>query len=231
MSSTLNSALSQQSAPSSLRAESLDLSSVDRSAGRLRRVVRAASACWRFYCANSYGARLEPWPFIFWRCSPTIRISWPRFIARITRMTEFEKYRIFTVHVALLLGAGRSRHACLVSAASLDFHALHLLEPVALHGTKLRVADDVRAPRGRFAHVQPNGGRCSLSFIASFILLMLSFHTGASGDALILSLGLASEIHFPARAVLRFFLSEPVAGLWFRWRVAAAFARSFARLR
>jgi hypothetical protein len=41
-----------------------------------------------------------------------------------------------------------------------------------------------------------------LSFIASYILLMLSFHTGASGDALILSLGLAAKFTLPARAVL-----------------------------
>jgi tetratricopeptide (TPR) repeat protein len=44
-----------------------------------------------------------------------------------------------------------------------------------------------------------------LSFIASYILLMLSFHTGASGDALILSLGLAAKFTLPARAVLALF--------------------------
>ena len=44
-----------------------------------------------------------------------------------------------------------------------------------------------------------------LSFIASYILLMLSFHTGASGDPLILSLGLAAKFTLPARAALALF--------------------------
>src|SRR5205814_1217277 len=41
-----------------------------------------------------------------------------------------------------------------------------------------------------------------LSFIASFLLLMLSFHTGPSGDRLILSLDLPARVTVPARAVL-----------------------------
>jgi tetratricopeptide (TPR) repeat protein len=44
-----------------------------------------------------------------------------------------------------------------------------------------------------------------LSFIASFLLLMLSFHTGPAGDALILSLGLPARVTLPARAVLAMF--------------------------
>jgi tetratricopeptide (TPR) repeat protein len=44
-----------------------------------------------------------------------------------------------------------------------------------------------------------------LAFLASYILLMLSFHTGASGDSLILSLGLAAKFTLPARAVLALF--------------------------
>jgi hypothetical protein len=50
------------------------------------------------------------------------------------------------------------------------------------------------------------------SFIASYILLMLSFHTGASGDALILSLGLAAKFTLPARSVLALFFVG--AGGW-----------------
>jgi tetratricopeptide (TPR) repeat protein len=44
-----------------------------------------------------------------------------------------------------------------------------------------------------------------LSFTASYVLLMLSFHTGASGDALVLSLGLAAKFTLPARAALALF--------------------------
>jgi tetratricopeptide (TPR) repeat protein len=44
-----------------------------------------------------------------------------------------------------------------------------------------------------------------LSFIVSFLLLMLSFHTGSSGDALILSLGLPARVTLPVRAALAMF--------------------------
>jgi tetratricopeptide (TPR) repeat protein len=44
-----------------------------------------------------------------------------------------------------------------------------------------------------------------LGFVASFLLLMLSFHTGASGDAMILSLGLPGKFTLPARGVLAVF--------------------------
>src|SRR5580704_11216845 len=63
--------------------------------------------------------------------------------------------------------AGRSRHALLVRAASLDFHALYLLEPVALHRAKFRIADDVLPARGRLAH---GGGTPSASpFVYRFL--------------------------------------------------------------
>src|SRR5208283_4752127 len=54
-------------------------------------------------------------------------------------------------HRVAACGRG-SRHAPVVRAASLDLHALYLLEPMALHRAKLRVVDDVRPPRGSVAH-------------------------------------------------------------------------------
>src|SRR5437016_2067641 len=48
----------------------------------------------------------------------------------------------------VVAGASWGPGAHLVSAASRDFHAVYLLDPMALHGTKFRVADDVRAPFG-----------------------------------------------------------------------------------
>ena len=52
-----------------------------------------------------------------------------------------------------------------------------------------------------------------LSFIASFLLLMLSFHTGPFGDPLILSLDLPAEFTLPARAMLGCFFVGPADGL------------------
>ena len=52
----------------------------------------------------------------------------------------------------------------------------------------------------------PNERRAlHLSFIASYVLLLLSFHTGASGDPLILSLGLPAKLTLPLRAGLALF--------------------------
>src|SRR5438445_11040688 len=63
----------------------------------------------------------------------------------------------------VVAGAGRSDRARLVSASSLDFHAVHLLEPVALHGAKFRIADDVRAPLGAGAEFR--GKKCNSSLV------------------------------------------------------------------
>ena len=82
--------------------------------------------------------------FTCWRCCSTIRTSWRRYTAPITRTAEFEKYSIFTLHITLLLAlAGVLAHA--VPAAPMGVHALYLLEPMALQRAKFRTADDVRA--------------------------------------------------------------------------------------
>src|SRR5580704_3223743 len=59
-------------------------------------------------------------------------------------------------------GAGRSDCPRLVSAASLDFHFVHLLEPVALHGSKFWADDDVCAAFG--ARAESGGAYCD-SFV------------------------------------------------------------------
>ena len=51
-----------------------------------------------------------------------------------------------------------------------------------------------------------------LAFIASFVLLMLSFHTGPSSDPLILSLGLPGKFTLPARGALALFFAGATGG-------------------
>src|ERR1700739_1856488 len=60
---------------------------------------------------------------------------------------------ISPVHRARRVAPGGGWLGCapVVPAAAVDFHAVHLLEPVALHGTKLRAIDDVRATLGASA--------------------------------------------------------------------------------
>ncbi len=58
-----------------------------------------------------------------------------------------------------------------------------------------------------------------LSFVASFLMLMLSFQTGASGDPTHLVVGIAGEIYVArARGSGCFFYWQQRLGAFFRWR-------------
>ena len=91
-----------------------------------------------------------------------IIFNYPHFMATVYRAYHtretFEKYKFFTLHLTSAAGAYWNPAPHVVSIVSLGFHALHLLEPLALLGPELRIADDVRATRRR----NGNGGRASL---------------------------------------------------------------------
>jgi tetratricopeptide (TPR) repeat protein len=156
-----------------------------------------------FYFANSYG---RGWSVAFYFLA--LLSNYPHFMATVYRAyhtrDEFEKYRIYTVHVALLL-----------AVAGVVTHVWHGLLPWIFtlyicwspwHYTGQNFG--LLMMFARRAGVSPTEAErraLRLSFVASYILLMLSFHTGASGDALILSLGLAAKFTLPARAVLALF--------------------------
>ncbi|MGC1367458.1 MAG: tetratricopeptide repeat protein [Candidatus Acidiferrum sp.] len=156
-----------------------------------------------FYFANSYG---RGWSVAFYFLA--LLSNYPHFMATVYRAyhtrDEFEKYRIYTVHVALLLiMAGVVTH--LWYALLPWIFTLYICwSPWHYTGQNFGLL----MMFGRRAGVSPTETERSalrLSFIASYILLMLSFNTGASGDALILSLGLPARFTLPARAALALF--------------------------
>jgi tetratricopeptide (TPR) repeat protein len=156
-----------------------------------------------FYFANSYG---RGWSVAFYFLA--LLSNYPHFMATVYRAyhtrDEFEKYRIYTVHVALLLAlAGVVTH--LWYALLPWIFTLYICwSPWHYTGQNLGLLM-MFARRAGVSPTEAERRALRLSFVASYILLMLSFHTGASGDALILSLGLVAKFTLPARAVLALF--------------------------
>ncbi len=156
-----------------------------------------------FYFANSYQ---RGWSMAFYFLA--LLSNYPHFMATVYRAyhtrDEFEKYRLYTVHVALLLTvAGIVTHLWYPLLPWI-FTLYICWSPWHYTGQNFGLLM-MFARRAGVAPTQAERRALRLSFIASYILLMLSFHTGASGDALILSLGLAAKFTLPARAVLALF--------------------------
>lgn len=146
------------------------------------------------------------WPFAFYFLA--LLFNYPHFMATIYRAyysyDEFRKYRFFTVHVAFLL-----------AVAGLIAHLWYPLLPWIFtlyicwspwHYTGQNFGLLMMFARRAELAVNENERRAlHLSFIASYVLLMFSFHTGSSSDPLILSLGLPAKFTIPVRAALAAF--------------------------
>jgi Flp pilus assembly protein TadD len=156
-----------------------------------------------FYFANSYG---RGWSVAFYFLA--LLSNYPHFMATVYRAyhtrDEFEKYRIYTVHVALLLAvAGVVTHVW-YGLLPWIFTLYICWSPWHYTGQNFGLLM-MFARRAGVTPTEAERRALRLSFVASYILLMLSFHTGPSGDALILSLGLAAKFTLPARAILSLF--------------------------
>jgi Tfp pilus assembly protein PilF len=156
-----------------------------------------------FYFANSYQ---RGWTVAFYFLA--LLSNYPHFMATVYRAyhtrDEFEKYRVYTVHVALLLAvAGVVAHLW-YGLLPWIFTLYICWSPWHYSGQNFGLMM-IFARRAGVAPTEGERRALRLSFIASYVLLMLSFHTGASGDALILSLGLAARFTVPARAALAVF--------------------------
>jgi tetratricopeptide (TPR) repeat protein len=146
------------------------------------------------------------WSFAFYMLA--LLFNYPHFMATVYRAyhsySEFSKYRVFTVHIALLLAlAGFIAHVWLPLLPWI-FTLYICWSPWHYTGQNFGLMM-MFARRGGLSPTENERQALHLSFIASFILLMLSFQTGTSGDSLILSLGLPSKFTLPARAVLAAF--------------------------
>ena len=156
-----------------------------------------------FYATSTYS---RAWGVAFYFLA--LLFNYPHFMATVYRayhtQTEFEKYRLFTVHTALLLGlAGLVAHLWYPLLPWI-FTLYICWSPWHYTGQNFGLMM-MFARRSGLAPSSTERKAIHLSFIASFLLLMLSFHTGPSGDALILSLGLPAKFTLPARAALALF--------------------------
>jgi Tfp pilus assembly protein PilF len=156
-----------------------------------------------FYFSNSH---TRAWTVAFYFLA--LLSNYPHFMATVYRAyhtrDEFEKYRIYTVHVALLLAAAGVVAHLWYGLLPWIFTLYICWSPWHYTGQNFGLLM-MFAKRAGVSPTESERRALRLSFIASFILLMLSFHTGPSGDSLILSLGLAAKFTLPARAVLALF--------------------------
>jgi tetratricopeptide (TPR) repeat protein len=134
--------------------------------------------------------------------------NYPHFMATVYRAyhtrAEFVKYRIFTVHIALLLAlAGIVAHVWYPLLPWI-FTLYICWSPWHYTGQNFGLLM-MFTRRSGLTPSSAERNAIHLSFLASFLLLMLSFHTGPAGDALILSLGLPAKFTLPARTVLAVF--------------------------
>jgi tetratricopeptide (TPR) repeat protein len=148
----------------------------------------------------------KQWSFAFYTLA--LLFNYPHFMATVYRAYhsygEFARYRIFTVHITLLLA----------------FTGLlaHLWYPVLPWIFTLYICWSPWHYTGqnygllmmfaRRAGIVPSEGErqaLHLAFIASYLMLLFSFHTGPSPDAMILSLGLPAKFTLPVRAMLGVF--------------------------
>jgi tetratricopeptide (TPR) repeat protein len=134
-----------------------------------------------------------------------LAFNYPHFMATVYRAyhtrADFEKYKIFTLHITLLL-----------VLTGVLLHASYRLFPWVFtlyicwspwHYTGQNYGLLMMFARRSGADVTP--GECRSirgAFVASYLMLLASFETGGSTDPLIFSLGLAAKYTLPARLLL-----------------------------
>jgi tetratricopeptide (TPR) repeat protein len=134
--------------------------------------------------------------------------NYPHFMATVYRAyhthTEFAKYRVFTVHIALLLiAAGVVAHLWYPLLPWI-FTLYICWSPWHYTGQNFGLLL-MFAKRSGISPTTLERRALRLAFLASFVMLLLSFHTGASNNPLILSLGLPARITAPVRSTLAAF--------------------------
>src|ERR1700732_2448065 len=153
-----------------------------------------------FYFANSHE---RGWSVAFYFLA--LLSNYPHFMATVYRAyhtrDEFEKYRLYTVHVALLLAlAGGVTH--LWYALLPWIFTLYICwSPWHYTGQNFGLLM-MFARRSGATVTQGERRRMHAAFWASYLMLLVSFETGVSSDPLILSLGLSAKFTLPARLVL-----------------------------
>jgi len=152
------------------------------------------------------GGKSAHWSFAFYLLA--LLFNYPHFMATAYRAyrsyDELTRYRFYTIHVALLL-------ACAGIVAHLWHPALPWIftlyicwSPWHYTGQNFGLAM-MFARRAELSPSENERQALHLSFIASYLMLLLSFHTGASADPMIVSLGIPAMVTLPARITLAVF--------------------------
>jgi len=152
------------------------------------------------------GSKAAQWSFAFYLLA--LLFNYPHFMATAYRAyrsyDELTRYRFYTIHVALLL-------ACAGIVAHLWYPALPWIftlyicwSPWHYTGQNFGLAM-MFARRAELSPTENERQALHLSFIASYLMLLLSFHTGPSADPMIISLGVPSVVTLPARITLAAF--------------------------
>ena len=153
-----------------------------------------------FFASN---ANAQGWTVGFYFVA--LLFNYPHFMATVYRAyhthTEFAKYRVFTVHIALLLiVAGVVAHLWYPLLPWI-FTLYIFWSPWHYTGQNFGLLM-MFARRSEMSPTTMERRALRFAFVASFALLMLSFNTGTSTDPLILSLGLPAKVTLPLRGAL-----------------------------
>jgi Tfp pilus assembly protein PilF len=146
------------------------------------------------------------WSFAFYFLA--LLFNYPHFMATIYRAyhsyDEFTKYRFFTVHVAvLLLAAGVIAHVWYPLLPWI-FTLYICWSPWHYTGQNYGLLM-MFVRRVSLSPTEVERKALHLAFVASYLMLLFSFQTGTSGDALVLSMGLPAKFTLPVRAMLAVF--------------------------
>jgi tetratricopeptide (TPR) repeat protein len=159
------------------------------------------------------------WSFAFYFLA--LIFNYPHFMATVYRAyhtrEQFEKYRIFTLHIAVLLALTGAFTVAWPVLLPWVFTLYICWSPWHYSGQNFGLLM-MFARRNGLSPEKRERQALYAAFIASYVLLMLNFHTGVSTDDMILSLGLPARwVLWPKIALALFFV---FAGGWALTRFA-----------
>jgi tetratricopeptide (TPR) repeat protein len=160
------------------------------------------------------------WSYAFYFLA--LIFNYPHFMATVYRAyhtrEEFQKYRIFTLHLTALL-------ALTAILAHADYRLVPWVFTLYIDWSPWHYTGQnygllmMFVRRGGTAVTNNERRMLHLAFILSYVMLLTSFHSGPSNDPLILSLALPSIVSIPLRVasgVLFVFLAGWVFTAWIR---------------
>ena len=142
-------------------------------------------------------SRAREWSFAFYFLA--LIFNYPHFMATIYRAyrtrQEFQKYRIFTLHITVLL-------VLTAILAHADFRLVPWVFTLYIDWSPWHYSGQnygllmMFARRGGTAVTQSERRLLHLAFIASYVMLLVSFHAGVSNDPFVLSLNFRRRFPF-----------------------------------